>query len=200
MKRTWLTAVSVAGVLGTGSAAVMAGAAINAASTAPTNAPVPDISVPRNAVYQVGAAARIEVSDSSGVLSIVSTTVGMGWTAVSTSAPGATASVVLTDGTQLVTFTASTVAGAVHATVTSALVAAPDTTAPAIVSQDPGVVTLEPIPAIPPAVAASGTQAIGGASTTGASDSEQQSKLGTSSHHNDDDNESEDEGSDGNDD
>jgi hypothetical protein len=200
MKRTWLTAVSVAGVLGTGSAAVMAGAAMNAGSASPTNAPVPDISVPRSAVYQVGAAARIEVSDASGVLSIVSTNVGTGWTVVSTSAPGATASVVLTDGAQLVTFTASTVAGTVHATVTSALVAAPETTAPAIVSQDPGAVTLEPIPAIPPVVAASGTQAIGGASTSGASDSGHQSKLGTSSHHNDDDNESDDEGSDSNDD
>lgn len=206
MKKTWLTAVSVAGVLGTGSAAVMAGAAMNAGSHSTSDTSALGISLPRSTVYQVGAAARIEVTEAGGVISVISATPTSGWTVTSTSGAGPTATVVLTDGNQIVTFTASMVAGTIHAEVTAALSPAPSivvvpdsTTAPAVVIQDPGNQASDPNAAQAPVVGPTSNSPITGASTTGASHAGANSKVGTTSQHNDDV-DSEDESEESNDD
>ncbi|CAB4879576.1 unannotated protein [freshwater metagenome] len=125
MKKTWLTAVSVAGVLGTGSAAMMASAVMNAGSTSPNTAPVPgqngaDTPAPRTVVYSVGDAAHITLSSAGGVLSVISTEPSVGWSVVSTSQAGPTVTVQLTDGMRLVTFTATSNGEQVNASVAAA--------------------------------------------------------------------------------
>lgn len=127
MKKTWLTAVSVAGVLGTGSAAVLAGAVMNVASSAPTAAPLPQAygsaaRSPRTVVYTVGDAAQVTLSSAGGVLTVISTEAHSGWSVVSTSAAGPTVTAQLTDDIRLVTFTATANGDDVQASVTAAFV------------------------------------------------------------------------------
>ncbi len=135
MKKTWLTAVSIAGVLGTGSAAVMAGAVMNAGSSAATAAPVPQANgssvAPRTVVYAVGDAARVTLASAGGVLTVVSTEVDTGWSVVSTSNAGPTVTVQLSDATRVVTFTATASGDGVKASVTAALVTPSTDAAPA---------------------------------------------------------------------
>ena len=194
MKKTWLTAVSVAGVLGTGSAAVMAGAGLHP----PSQLFTAGISLPRSTVYQVGTAARIEVTEAAGMISIISATPTSGWTVRSTSGAGSVVTVVLTDGTQVVTFTASMAGGTVHADVTSALSPAPAIAIVPAATIAPAVVA--PAAAQAPLVTPSEGQPITAASTTGESKAGASSRVGTTSQHDDDDNESDDQGVDSNDD
>jgi hypothetical protein len=179
----------------------MAGAAINGGSTAPAQAPVPGISLPHSIAYQVGSAARIEVTEAGGVISIISATPATGWSVVSTSGAGPTATVVLTDGTQNVTFIASMLNGTVHTDVSSTLAPAPAIAAvpPVVVVQEPSTQAPSPTSAQPPAAAPATNAPVGAAATTSPSKSGAQVTSGTS-HHNDDDNESDDEGGDSNDD
>jgi len=201
MKKSWLTAVSVLGALGTGSAVVMAGAVINSGSNPQTAAPVPELSAPRTSVYQVGNAARIALSSAGEIITVISATPNAGWSVVSTSPAAASVAVTLTDNTQVVTFTASMVSGevqtAVSATLAAGIPATPDATAPSIVIQQPGDLGAGPNPATPPTFAPSQSGTVGAASTTSPSSSTPHANSGT---WNDDDHENNDEGYEENDD
>ena len=141
MRKTWLSAISIVGVLGTGSAAVLAGAVMNNGLTVPSSAPVLDINSPGTAVYQVGDAARIEVSAQGGIATIASAVASStSWQITSISSPGAIATVVLTGPTQIVTFTATAVGNDVQASVS----ATATTTAALQVVPDPATA---PVPA-----------------------------------------------------
>ena len=201
MKKSWLTAVSVVGALGTGSAVVMAGAVINSGSNHQTSAPVPELTMPRTSVYQVGDAARISLSSAGGIITVISATPDAGWSVVSTSPAAASVAVTLTDNAQVVTFTASMVSGevqtAVSATLAAGIPATPDATAPSIVIQQPGDLGAEPNPATPPTFAPNQSGTVGATSTTSPSSSTPHASSGT---WNDDDHESNDEGYEENDD
>ena len=201
MKKSWLTAVSVVGALGTGSAVVMAGAVINSGSNHQTSAPVPELTMPRTSVYQVGDAARISLSSAGGIITVISATPDAGWSVVSTSPAAASVAVTLTDNTQVVTFAASMVSGeiqtSVSATLAAGLAAAPDATAPSIVIQQPGDLGARPLPATPPTAAPTQSRTTDAATTTSPSTSTPGASSGT---WNDDDDNDDDEGYEDNDD
>ena len=202
MKKSWLTAVSVVGALGTGSAVVMAGAVINSGSNPQTAAPVPELSAPRTSVYQVGNAARIALSSAGEIITVISATPDAGWSVVSTSPAAASVAVTLTDNTQVVTFTASMVSGevqtAVSANLAAGIPATPDATAPSIVIQQPGDLGAGPNPATPPTFAPNQSGTLGAASTTSPSSSTPHANSGT--WNDDDDDNDDDEGYEENDD
>ncbi|MEI7619312.1 MAG: hypothetical protein WCK14_11880 [Actinomycetota bacterium] len=201
MKKSWLTAVSVVGALGTGSAVVMAGAVMNSGSNPQSSAPVPDLTAPHTAVYQVGSAARISLSSAGGTITVISVTPNAGWSLVSTSPAASSVTVTLTDSTQIVTFIASSVAGeiqtSVTATLAAGLAASPDATAPSIVIQQPGDLGSEPNSAVPPTFAPNQSRTVGAVSTTSQSSSTSHAGSGTWKN---DNHESNDEGNEANDD
>jgi hypothetical protein len=117
MNRSWITAVTLATVAGSGAA--FTGVVANshdAPAKAEALTPVapqalvrtdPTTSTPaRSLNYQVGAAGIANLSIANGALTVNSATASAGWTLVSLSGPGTHVDVQFSDGTQLVTFAA----------------------------------------------------------------------------------------------
>jgi len=121
MNRSWVTAITLATVAGSGAA--FTGVIANshdAPAKAEALTPVVPEALVRPAVstttapahtlnYQVGAAGVANLTIGDGTLTVNSATASAGWTLVSSSAPGAHIDVQFSDGTQLVTFGADLV-------------------------------------------------------------------------------------------
>ena len=115
MNRSWVTAITLATVAGSGAA--FTGVIANshdAPAKAEALTPVVPEALVRPAVstttapahtlnYQVGAAGVANLTIGDGTLTVNSATASAGWTLVSSSAPGAHIDVQFSDGTQLVT-------------------------------------------------------------------------------------------------
>lgn len=172
MKRSMITGLAVAGVVGSAGAA-FAGVAANDSGTpsaqaqgpAPTSAqaaPAPEAGTglhDRTIQYQVGAAGTVAVTVSGPTLAVTNVTAGTGWSVVGAGGPAAHLEVQFTDTLQLVTFSADLVGDEVVVAVTNAPAAGAPTTS---VAPDPMAVTVitaprpagstpAPQPATPPA-------------------------------------------------
>lgn len=145
MKHTWVTGLSVFGVLGAGSAAVLAnttvfnntaksGGAISMSATtlsssSPTTpATMPDIrggnptttvatTVPMAQTYAIGNSGTVQLSNVNGVITIDSALASPGWTVNSSSAPGSWVVVEFLGADQRVVFNAYLVDGSVQVSV-----------------------------------------------------------------------------------
>jgi hypothetical protein len=175
MNRSWVTAVTLATVAGSGAAftGVIANshdAPIKAEALTPvipqalvrtdvaTTAPTHTLN------YQVGAAGVTNLTIAGGSLTVNSATASAGWTLVSTSGPGTHVDVQFSDGAQLVTFGADLVGTDVvvvsltNAAHPAAVVLAPEP-APTTAVTEPaaptlGQTTAQPQAAMPPTTAA----------------------------------------------
>ena len=159
MNRSWVTAVTLATVAGSGAA--FTGVIANshdAPAKAEAMTPVVPQALVRTAAtttapahtlnYQVGAAGVANLTIADGSLTINSATASAGWTLVSSSAPGAHVDVQFSDGVQLVTFGADLVGtDVVVVSLTNAA--------------DPAAVVLAPEPAPTTAVTAQAAPTLG---------------------------------------
>lgn len=175
MNRSWITAVTLATVAGSGAA--FTGVVANSHDPAPAKAealtPVapqalvrtePTATSPgRSLNYQVGAAGTATLTIANGSLTVNSATASAGWTLVSSSGPGTHIDVQFSDGTQLVTFGADLVGNDVvvvsltNAADPAAVVLAPAPTTVAVTEPAPltlGQTTAQPQAAMPPTTAA----------------------------------------------
>jgi hypothetical protein len=146
MNRTWITALTVATVAGSGAA--FAGVVANTNDTPAAAQPLPAIN-PQSALmqvqtkpgvttptrtlnYQVGNAGVATLTIANGALTVDNAVVSTGWTMTSASAPGTHVDVQFTDGTQVVTFGADLVGNdVVVVSITNVAAEVPVTTAPA---------------------------------------------------------------------
>jgi hypothetical protein len=181
MNRSWVTAVTLATVAGSGAA--FTGVIANS-HDAPAKAEAMTPVVPQALVrpeastttapahtlnYQVGAAGVANLTIADGTLTVNSATASAGWTLVSSSAPGAHIDVQFSDGTQLVTFGADLVGTDVvvvsltNAADPAAVVLAPEPAPTTVEATPPAAPTLgqttaqtkaQPRAAKPPATAA----------------------------------------------
>jgi hypothetical protein len=171
MNRTWITALTVATVAGSGAA--FAGVVANTNDTPAAAQPLPAVN-PQSALmqvqatpgattptrtlnYQVGTAGVATLTIANGALTVDNAVVNTGWTMTSASAPGTHVEVQFTDGTQVVTFGADFAGNdVVVVSVTNVAVEAPATTAPATTAPaqpSPIAVTHTTYPARPAAPA-----------------------------------------------
>ena len=180
MNRSWITAVTLATVAGSGAA--FTGVVANshdAPAKAEALTPVvpealvrtdPTTTTPaRSLNYQVGAAGVANLSIANGALTVNSATASAGWTLVSSSGPGTHIDVQFSDGTQVVTFVADLVGNdVVVVSVTNAadpaavaMTPAPETTVAVTQPAQPtlGRTTAQPQAARPPTTAAPTTAA-----------------------------------------
>jgi hypothetical protein len=140
MNRSWITALTLAAVAGSGAAFTGVIANSNdthAIAASPTlfNQPealaaAPQAPAPQITSYQVGAAGIATLASNNGSLTIDTAVANGGWTVSGTSGPGTHVDVQFTDGTQLVTFGAELVGTEVVVSLTN-VSAAPVTIAPA---------------------------------------------------------------------
>ncbi|HEY7628709.1 MAG TPA: hypothetical protein VH761_16680 [Ilumatobacteraceae bacterium] len=154
MNRSWITALTLAGVVGSGGAfagvvaatrdtpatALAPRSVLPAALVEPTT---PALAATGTIAYQVGAVGTVTLSVANNAMTLAGVVTNAGWTAVSTSGTGAHAEAQFTDVTQLVTFSADLVGDNVVVSVTNAAV--PNTTAAADAST-----TARSVPAVTP--------------------------------------------------
>jgi len=171
MNRSWITAVTLATVAGSGAA--FTGVVANshdAPAKAQALTPVapqalvradPTTTTPaRTLNYQVGAAGVANLTIANGALTVNNATASAGWTLVSSSGPGTHIDVQFSDGTQLVTFGADLVGNDVvvvsltNAADPAAVVLAPTTVAVTQPAEPTlGQTTAQPQAARPPTTA-----------------------------------------------
>ncbi|MEI8238013.1 MAG: hypothetical protein WCI22_01210, partial [Actinomycetota bacterium] len=108
MQRSWIIGISVAFVVGSAGASYAALATHDpiAPTTAQAQAPATGLST-----YRIGDAGSITLSWANGLITVVSTTAGSGWTFVGATDAAAHVQAQFTDGTQTITFTADLVNG-----------------------------------------------------------------------------------------
>lgn len=153
MNRSWITALTLATVVGTGGAFVAVITAPNdqpvAASPEPAEAslvtPV-DVTSPRleaqgTVAYRLDAVGIVTVQVAEGKLTVVSSVADPGWKTTGSTATGTHAEAQFTDGAQLVTFTADLSVSNVMVAVSNVSVATPVDATPA---------TTAPVPTDPP--------------------------------------------------
>jgi hypothetical protein len=170
MNRAWVTSLTIAGVVGTGGAAM---AGLTDSGTAPldpapaaliaaavigdtTSTTAPSASV---ITYQVGPAGTITISYSATGATVTEATPAAGWTVTGASAVGNHVEILFTDAAQTVTFGADLVNGELVPAVSSMPVAGAPTPAPIAVtvigssSTPTGTQPTLPAPAVAPTVA-----------------------------------------------
>ena len=175
MKRSWITALTLASVAG--SAGAFAGVVAGNGDTTPAAAQPQTLAnqgaflrveapatTTRTLSYQVGAAGTATLTVGNGSLVIDNAVAGTGWTATSASGAGTHVDAHFTDGTQLVTFAADIVGtDVVVVSLTNVPVAAPATTVSADAvsvavatntARAHTTTTSQPQPAMPAATAA----------------------------------------------
>jgi hypothetical protein len=141
MNRSWITALSLATVAGSGGAFVGVIANTNdtpAAAQSPVSfrevafvqaeSPAP---AARTVTYQVGGAGTATLAITSGVLTIDNAQPGKGWGITQTSVPGSHVELQFSDGSQLVTFGADLIGTEVAVAVTNVSASLPVAAAPA---------------------------------------------------------------------
>lgn len=155
MNRAWITGITLATVAGTGTAAYAGMHATTDEGTAQAAAEPTTIletttpaAAPQELAFQAGPAGTVNVSNDGTAITVASVVPTSGWTLVSYTPAGTHVEVVLTDGTQNVTFLADLIDGEVTASVsaTSLTTLPPETTTPATPA------TPAPQPAVPPVV------------------------------------------------
>ena len=162
MKRSWITALTLATVAGSGGAfaGVVAGsgdAPANAEPTAVANQAAfvvagPPTTPARTISYQVGAAGTATLTAANGSLTIDSAMASAGWVVTTASGAGAHVDAQFTDGTELVSFGADLVGDAIVVSLTNVPAVAPvaEAAQPAV-AQAPAqaYTTSQPQPAMP---------------------------------------------------
>lgn len=136
MNRSWITALTLATVVGTGGAFVGVITASNeqpvAAApepTMPSPAALVDVTTPRlepagTVAYRLDSVGIVTVQVANGQLSVVSSVADAGWTPVATTGAGAHVETSFTDTAQLVTFTADLSGSNVMVSVTNVAIVA----------------------------------------------------------------------------
>ena len=160
MNRAWITGITLATVAGTGTAAY-AGMHANTeegtaqAAAQPTVLESTTSAAPavQELTFQAGPAGTVNVSNDGVAIAVASVMPTSGWTLVSYTPAGTHVEVVLTDGTQNLTFLADLIDGKVTASVsaTSLTTLPPETTVTT-------PTTPAPQPAVPPVVLVPATQ------------------------------------------
>ena len=150
MQRAWITGLTLAGVLGTGGAA-FAGMSITHTDGNSVEAQAPalasDTTLGTSATtYRLGNAGTVTISVTGGAITIVSAEPAAGWTLVGSSVPGTHVEVQLSDGTQVLTFSADLVDGAAVAALAAAPSAAAAPAAPAPATQAAPAIAAAPAP------------------------------------------------------
>ena len=204
MNKAWITALSIAGIAGSASAAY-AGLSVNGNEGAPaeaqglpaapatTLAPIAaPASSPATATYQVGDAGTVTVTNVSGVVSVQSAMPSPGWTVQGYTSPAGHVEVQFVNALQAVTFHADVVNGEMVASLAEApTVPSTDVTTTEVpATEAPTTVpTPTPLPAVPaaPAVTAPETpKAPSHAATTAPSSHGGSSASNGGSSHGDD--------------
>jgi hypothetical protein len=166
MNRSWITACTLAAVVGSGAACVGVITGSNeqpvAASPEPTAAPAtpvdvtpPQLDAQGTVAYRLKSVGVVTVQVAGGTVTVVSSVADNGWETVGSNAAGTHAEARFTDGVQLVTFTADLSGSDVMVAVTNVAVAAPVDSTPAstsTVSTEPDeTVPVVPAPSVHPA-------------------------------------------------
>lgn len=115
MNRTWIAALSIAGVAGTGGAAY-AGLATPTAEPAPETTVAPAVEttaapIHRVVDFQIGTAATIRVEQIGDSITITGVATADGWASLGTAGSGTHAEALIGNGVQLVTFSADLIDG-----------------------------------------------------------------------------------------
>jgi len=166
MNKAWITGITVASVAGTGGAAFATMQANTHQDSA--SAAAPQITAAATSTtdgtqtyeFQAGPAGIVHLSATNNVLTVVSALPSAGWTLLDYTSPAGHVEARLTDGQQIVTFSADIVNRQVTAGIESAptpTTAAPVTTAAPTTAAP--VTTPAPQPAVPPEVLTPITQA-----------------------------------------
>jgi hypothetical protein len=164
MQRTWITGLTLAGVLGTGGAA-FAGMALTHTDGSSVEAQAPGATLGTLATstattYRLGDAGLATLDSAGGTITITGVEPSVGWTVVSSSNPGLHVELSLTDTVQVLQMTADLVDGRIVASLTST---ATNTTAAPAPASAPAPAPATPVVLVPttrPAVAA--TTAVSG--------------------------------------
>ena len=158
MNKTWITTLSIAGVVGSGAAAALAASATISHGVPATANAAPAVTVAspsRTIMYQVGTAGSVTVVKDAVGLTITDTTVGTGWTLVGTSVVGPTVSAQFSNGTQIATFDASLAGSEIAVEVSSMALPPAEVAVPVgqvVVLSDSSSVRTSAVPEIGPAV------------------------------------------------
>jgi hypothetical protein len=210
MNKAWITALSIAGIAGSASAAY-AGLSVNGNEGAPaeaqglpaaatTLAPVAAPSAtpagsPTTATYQVGAAGTVTVTNDNGIVSVQSAMPSPGWTVQGYTSPAGHVEVRFVNALQALTFNADVVNGEMVASFAEAPTPpSTDVTSTEVpVTEAPATIPVPaPLPAVPAAPAAAAPQAPqtpqapSHAATTAPSSHGGSSASNGGSHHGDD--------------
>lgn len=146
---TGITLAAVAGSAGAAYASMTVSDHTDANAAAPQSSEVTTTELHRSYTYQAGPAGTVNLTADGDELDIDSTLPNFGWSVISSRSDDATVEVQLSDGTQIVTFTAELVGGDVVASLASSPV-------PTLATQ-PNV-TPAPQPAVPPQTLAPSNQ------------------------------------------
>jgi hypothetical protein len=154
VNRAWLTALTLAGVAGTGSAAFAGSVATHDAQATPAVQPqlVSGLSATtqaRHTTYQVSGVGSVTLASTNGSITVAGTSVASGWTVAGASGAGSDVQVRFTDGRTIVTFHASLQTGGIAVALSSTPV--PGTTNTTAAPPPVSVVVATPAtPAAPP--------------------------------------------------